>query len=176
MLGEGCHFVDLAAWIVGTTAERVSCTIRPRIGETLQTAQRFSMTLEYPDESLATIVYTDGGASGLPKERIEAHARGRSAILDDFRTLELRDGSKSRSVGGRAQDKGHERQFVRLREALQGTASSMVLDPLQSMATALAALDAASTGQGRRIGEEPSHSFEPTSGDELALSHEMMES
>jgi polar amino acid transport system substrate-binding protein len=176
MLGEGCHFIDLAAWIVGATAERVSCTIRPRIGETLQTAQRFSMTLEYPDESLATIMYTDGGASGLPKERIEAHARGRSAILDDFRTLELRDGSKSRSVGGRSQDKGHERQFVRLRETLQGTASFATLDPLQSMATALAALDAASTGQGRRIDEESSLSFEPASGDELSLSHEMMES
>ena len=30
LLGEGCHFVDLASWIVGAPARRVSCVIRPR--------------------------------------------------------------------------------------------------------------------------------------------------
>ena len=176
MIGEGCHFVDLAAWIVGSAAERVSCTIRPRKDETLQTAQRFSISLEFPDASLATIVYSDGGASGLPKERIEAHARGRSAILDDFKSVELRNGSKRRRIASRTQDKGHRNQFVRLRETLQGTASIPTLDPLQSMATVLAALDAASTGQGRGIGHEPSHAFAQPRGNETALSHEMMES
>ena len=157
LLGEGCHFVDLASWIAGAVPERVSCVVRPRKGETIQTAQRFSISLEYADGSLATIVYTDGGASGLPKELIEVHAGGRSAILDDFRSLELRDGSKRRRSGSRTQDKGHQRQFVALREALTGHATPPLLDPLLSMATTLAALDAACDGATHRIaGERPS--------------------
>lgn len=176
LLGEGCHFIDLAAWIVGTSADRVSCTIRPRTGETLQSTQRFSVTLEYPDASVATIVYTDGGASGLPKELVEAHSRGRSAILDDFRTLELRDGSKRRSLGSRSQDKGHSLQFVRLRESLDRVGSSPSLDPLQSMATTLAALDAAGAGEGQRIDIRSLHSLPQSDGNGAALSHETMES
>jgi len=154
LLGEGCHFVDLASWIVGSPPERVSCMVRPRKGETVQTAQRFSISLEFPDDSVATIIYTDGGAPGLGKELVEAHAGGRSAILDDFRSLELRTGSKRRRLGARTQDKGHQRQFVRLRETLNGQEYAALLDPLQTMAATLAALEAAGDGQGRPIESE----------------------
>ncbi|MDQ3632472.1 MAG: bi-domain-containing oxidoreductase [Actinomycetota bacterium] len=157
LLGEGCHFVDLASWIVGAPADRVSCVVRPRAGETLQTAQRFSIVLEYADDSVATIVYTDGGAPGLPKERIEAHAGGRSAILRDFRSLELRDGTKRRRIGSRSQDKGHRRQFVRLREMLSAPASSTALDPLASMSATLTALAAAGDGGSRRVDASREH-------------------
>jgi len=151
LLGEGCHFVDLASWIVGAAADRVSCVVRPRRGETAQTVQRFSLTLEYADDSVATIVYTDGGAPGLPKEYVEAHAAGRSAVLHDFRSLELHDGTKRRRLGSRHQDKGHRRQFVALREMLGDPAATPVLDPLGSMASTLAALAAAGEGCGRRV-------------------------
>ena len=144
LLGEGCHFIDLASWIVGAPAEQVSCTVRPLAGETAQTAQRFSVTLAYGDGSIATILYTDGGATGMAKEHIEAHAGGRSAVLDDFRTLELRDGAKRRMLRPRGQDKGHRRQLVRFREALQAGGQDRRIDALDSMAATLAALDAAS--------------------------------
>ena len=157
LLGEGCHFVDLAAWIVGSPAERVSCVVRPRTGETTQTAQRFSMSLEFADDSVATIVYTDGGSQGLPKEYIEAHAGGRSAVLDDFRSLELRDAAKRRRLGSRRQDKGHRQQFGRLQEALAGSTSSPALDPLDSMAATLAAIASAGEGRGRRIDNARAH-------------------
>lgn len=153
LLGEGCHFVDLASWIVGAPASRVSCVIRPRRDETIQTAQRFSITLEYADGSVATIVYSDGGARGLPKEHIEAHSGGRSAILRDFRRLELRDGTKRRRVGSGGQDKGHRRQFVRLREALTGATVLPAPDPLESMAATLMAIVAAGDGRSRSIDE-----------------------
>lgn len=151
LLGEGCHFVDLASWIVGSIPGHVSCAIRPRRGETIQSAQRFSLVLDYADGSRATIVYTDAGASGMPKERIEAHSAGRSAVLDDYRSVELRDGSKCRHIGGRGQDKGHRRQFVRLSECLADPHVADRLDPLHSMAATLTALDAAGDGHTRQI-------------------------
>lgn len=173
LLGEGCHFVDLASWIVGAPADHVSCVVRPRAEETIQTAQRFSIVLEYADGSVATIVYTDGGAPGLPKERIEAHAGGRSAVLRDFRSLELRGGMKRRRIGSRSQDKGHRRQFVHLREMLSDPTSSTTLDPLGSMSATLAALAAAGDGASRRIdGSQPHHAaardgYSPSSPDQV---------
>ena len=172
LLGEGCHFVDLASWIVGAPAERVSCVVRPRTGETVQTAQRFSISLEYPDGSLATIVYADGGATGLPKELVEVHAGGRSAVLDDFRSLELREGSKRRRLGSRAQDKGHRRQFVAFREALARPSRAALLDPLLSMRATLAALDAACDGRGRRVSREQSRSCDGSAGRRVPLLNE----
>lgn len=152
LLGEGCHFVDLASWIVGSVPSRVSCTVRPRTGETVQTAQRFAVSLEFADDSLAMIVYTDGGAPGLRKERIEVHAGGRSAILDDFRSLELHVGGKRRRIGARGQNKGYGRQFEHLVRAMDGAADSR-LDPLESMAVTLAALTSAGDGRARRVDE-----------------------
>jgi predicted dehydrogenase/threonine dehydrogenase-like Zn-dependent dehydrogenase len=144
LLGEGCHFIDLASWIVGAPAEQVSSTVRPLAGETAHTAQRFSVSLAYGDGSLATILYTDGGATGMGKEHIEAHAGGRSAVLHDFRSLELRDGAKRRTLRPRGQDKGHRRQLVRFRELLDLGGQDPSLDALDSMAATLAAADAAS--------------------------------
>jgi predicted dehydrogenase/threonine dehydrogenase-like Zn-dependent dehydrogenase len=146
LLGEGCHFVDLACWLVGAMPTTVQATIQPLQSETLQTAQRFALSLGFADGSLATILYTDQGASGLTKEYVEAHAGGRSGVLHDFRRLELFDERSREEVRGRRQDKGHRAQFVHLRA---GSASGQVLgepDPLDSMEVVIACLRSAEIG------------------------------
>jgi len=144
LLGEGCHFVDLACWLAGGIPTSVQATVRPSAGETVVTAGGFVVSLGFGDGSLATILYTDQGATGLPKELIEAHAGGRSAVLDDFRGLELFDGRSRDSAGGRRQDKGHAAQFKDLRARLDGPEGSGAdPDPLDTMAVTLAALEAA---------------------------------
>lgn len=143
LLGEGCHFVDLACWLVGAVPTTVQATIQPLESETLQTAQRFLVSLGFADGSLATVLYTDQGASGLAKEYIEAHAGGRSGVLHDFRRLELFDGRSRDEVRERRQDKGHRAQFMHLRRRLTEGATDAQLDPLDSMAVTLTALTAA---------------------------------
>jgi predicted dehydrogenase/threonine dehydrogenase-like Zn-dependent dehydrogenase len=143
LLGEGCHFVDLACWLVGAVPTTVQATIQPLQSETLQTAQRFALSLGFADGSLATILYTDKGASGLTKEYVEAHAGGRSGVLHDFRRLELFDGRSREEVRSRRQDKGHRAQFVHLRACLTEGAIDEQLDPLDSMQVTLTALAAA---------------------------------
>jgi hypothetical protein len=113
----------------------------------LQTAQRFLISLGFADGSLATILYTDQGATGLAKEYIEAHAGGRSGLLHDFRRLELFDGRSRNEVRERRQDKGHRAQFVDLRKSLTEDTSDGQLDPLDSMAVTLAALNSALLGK-----------------------------
>jgi predicted dehydrogenase/threonine dehydrogenase-like Zn-dependent dehydrogenase len=144
LLGEGCHFVDLACWLAGGIPTAVQATVRPLPGEAVPAAGRFAISLGFGDGSLATILYTDQGAAGLPKEAIEAHAGGRSGLLDDFRSLVLFDGRSSRKAGGRRQDKGHAAQFVDLHARLaaaDGVAAGP--DPLETMEVTLAALESA---------------------------------
>ena len=145
LLGEGCHFVDFACWAVDALPERVSCTMRPDPGRPLAAAQRFSIGLEFADGSLATIAYLASGASDVGKEYVEAHAGGRSAVLDDFRSLDLYGAGKDRSRG-RTQDKGHDEQFRRLHAQLNGGEAPEGPDPLGTMAVTFAALRSAESG------------------------------
>jgi predicted dehydrogenase/threonine dehydrogenase-like Zn-dependent dehydrogenase len=143
LLGEGCHFVDLACWLIGAAPTSVHATVQPLVSETIQTAQRFVVSLGFADGSLATVIYTDQGASGLSKEHIEAHSGGRSGVLHDFRRLELFDGRSREEVRDRRQDKGHRAQFVHLHTCLVKSVADTALDPLDSMQYTLAALSSA---------------------------------
>jgi predicted dehydrogenase len=151
LLGEGCHFVDFASWIVGEPPTDVSAHLSAGKGLIAAEAQSFVVNLGYADGSLATILYSAGGASGLSKEAIEAHSCGRSAKLDDFRALALYEGRKRRTVRGRGQDKGHRAQFQYLRGFLAGTEKEPVPSPLDTMAATLHASEAAATGKTVRL-------------------------
>jgi predicted dehydrogenase len=147
LLGEGCHFVDLACWTVGALPLRVSCTIPAEENVPVTSARRFTATLEFADGSLATINYGPSGASAVGKEQIEAHAGDRSALLDDFRRLTLHTGRRREVKRTRSQDKGHTAQFAHLRSVLEGRQTEDVLDPLDTMQATLAALASAHAGK-----------------------------
>lgn len=146
LLGEGCHFVDLACWIAAAIPVQVTCTSRPPAVGPIAAAERFAIVLDFVDGSVATILYASENASSMPKEYVEVHSGGKSAILDDFRYLTVRDGRTRKRSGGRKQDKGHRAQFVALRNVLLGIESGETIDPLDTMAVTLAAFDAARLG------------------------------
>jgi predicted dehydrogenase/threonine dehydrogenase-like Zn-dependent dehydrogenase len=146
LLGEGCHFVDFVCWLAGAMPARIACHARPTRGVQLAAVQEFSITLDFADGSLGTVIYSAGGASGLAKEYVEAHAGGRSATLEDFRTLVLHDGSSRERVRSRRSDKGHVEQLRRFRRQLHGEWTPEAPDPLDSMEATLAALRSAETG------------------------------
>jgi predicted dehydrogenase/threonine dehydrogenase-like Zn-dependent dehydrogenase len=143
LVGEGCHFVDFACWFMGGLPTHTSASV-PRSGRQLAFAQRFSITLTFPNESIATILYGSESAPGVSKELVEAHSAGRSATLDDYKRLELRGPNRRRLLRDRRQDKGHHAQFVAFRRVLSGEPASEP-DPLDTMAVTLQALVVAGT-------------------------------
>jgi polar amino acid transport system substrate-binding protein len=145
LLGEGCHFVDLACWLVGQLPSGVRGLVQPLPGEAAASAGRFAVSLGFADGSVATILYADGNAAGVAKELIEVHGGGRSGQLDDFRRLRLYDGRSERKLGGRSQDKGHALQFANLRARLTEPQPDE-LDPLATMEVTLAAQESALEG------------------------------
>jgi len=117
--------------------------IQPTRAEELQATQRFLVSLGFASGSLATVAYTDEGAAGLPKEYVEVHGGGRSAVLHDFRRLELFNGRSRRELRNRGGDKGHRAQLVHLMARLREGTDDDGPGPLDTMAITLAALAAA---------------------------------
>jgi predicted dehydrogenase len=79
LLGEVCHFVDLAAFLCGERIRRVFCAG--------MAAERDSVaiTLEMSGGSLATIQYVAHGEAGRSKEMVEIFGRGTALRLEGFR-------------------------------------------------------------------------------------------
>jgi predicted dehydrogenase len=142
LLGEGCHFVDFACWTARALPARVTSIAAPEPGIPLAAAGRFTITLEFPDRSLASIVYGTGTA-GVHKEYVEGHAGSRAALLDDFRSLTTYTGRRRSTRRSRGQDKGHAAQFEHLRAVLEGRAEPEPVPYLDTMEATLAALGSA---------------------------------
>jgi polar amino acid transport system substrate-binding protein len=68
-----------------------------------------SITVEYEDGTVATILYIANGDKALPKEELQVFSGGRAAIMKNFTELELWHGSgKPHIVKG--QGKGHKEE------------------------------------------------------------------
>ena len=67
----------------------------------IECSDSFAAHIRFASGAVGTLVYSGGGDPKLPKERLEAFGGGVSAVLDDFRRLELYRGGK-RTVGSRA--------------------------------------------------------------------------
>ena len=137
LVGEGCHFVDFACWVVGAVPVSVVSVggVEPRYGS--MSPESFAVALTFADGSIATVLYAVRGSERLRKEYVEAHSAGRSACLEDYRVLTLYDGRHRRIRRERRPDKGHLAQFAALSSAASRVAHP---DPLDSMAATLQAL------------------------------------
>jgi len=107
IIGEVCHFVDLCRYFVGAPIRAVSGFDSANCGEDPHYAENGAFALKFDDGSVASIVYSPFGASGMGKERIEVMAGGTGVMIDDFKSIELiaKDKSYRRRFSGDL--KGH---------------------------------------------------------------------
>jgi polar amino acid transport system substrate-binding protein len=108
IVGEFCHFVDWARYMVGAPIRAVSAAA-------LSNGNRYnfdnvSATLTFTDGSIANLLYLANGDSSVGKEYFEVFCENSVARLDDFELLELvRDKKQTRFKSSR--DKGHRREL-----------------------------------------------------------------
>jgi predicted dehydrogenase/threonine dehydrogenase-like Zn-dependent dehydrogenase len=139
IIGEACHFIDLLHFIAGAPPTRVFATRLPPSGDAVLSDDNVLISLEFADGSRGSVAYSALGAANQPKEHIEVMGGGQSALLDDFRQLQVFDGNKTNKTGGR-QDKGHRAQFEAFTNAIvAGGAPPIPQDELllSSLATIL---------------------------------------
>ncbi len=102
--GEACHMLDFFQSLIGSPLQSFSAAaLSPT--NTARSDENFSVQLGYSDGSVATLVYTSVGNSALPKEKVEVHWGGKSATIDDFRSLTVAGASQFKYSG--PSDKGH---------------------------------------------------------------------
>ncbi len=102
IIGEMCHFIDLARYFAGTSITSVTAEA-PR-SET-GACDDVTAALRFTDGSMATITYTALGDAGYPKENYEIFAGGTVIAIDNFRTLTRTAGGRTAKHSG-SQDKG----------------------------------------------------------------------
>jgi predicted dehydrogenase/threonine dehydrogenase-like Zn-dependent dehydrogenase len=112
LLGEGCHFVDLAGAITGVRPRSVRALGIGSEDPDSRFRDNFTIAIDYADGSIATIVYTSKGDPALGKERIEVFGDGVAAVIDDFHTSTVTCGGHTDRHRTK-QDKGHREQLVR---------------------------------------------------------------
>jgi predicted dehydrogenase/threonine dehydrogenase-like Zn-dependent dehydrogenase len=104
ILGEACHFIDLARFLVSAKIVGASAGAMRGSSATLDTAQ---VSLGFEDGSIASIQYYSNGHRSFPKERVEVFASGRILRLDNFRVLRGFGYPGFRIYRTWKQDKGH---------------------------------------------------------------------
>lgn len=90
IVGEACHAVDLAMYLIGSPPVRVwaEAVSPPGAGPNLE--DNAVLTFKHADGSVSTVLYTSGGDRSAGKERVEVHAGGLTAAIDDFRRVQIR--------------------------------------------------------------------------------------
>jgi predicted dehydrogenase/threonine dehydrogenase-like Zn-dependent dehydrogenase len=99
IIGEVCHFVDTLTFLAGALPVEVQAITAKGLPDAASVLVRFA------DGSTGAIVYSSLGDAAVSKEYLEVFAAGRVVQLDDFRTLTITSGGKSK-VSKSAQDKG----------------------------------------------------------------------
>ena len=117
IIGEACHAIDLATYLVGARVERVYAE---SIGlpNAISDDQCF-ITLRHTNGSITSIGYLAGGDKAFPKERVEVIGGGRVAVIDDFKRVTAAARGKVSTKQSLSQDKGHKGEIARFVQALQ---------------------------------------------------------
>jgi predicted dehydrogenase/threonine dehydrogenase-like Zn-dependent dehydrogenase len=145
VLGEVCHFLDLASFLLGQTPAGVFARASDARG---RGHGNVSIVVDYPDRSAAVVQYHTVGGKRMPKELIEAAWDGASARIDDFRTLETWGSGRPHRQRWRHQEKGHRQEMAAFVDwVLDGKPAWRVEEGLIATSMTLAVLRSLETGQ-----------------------------
>ncbi len=115
IIGEVCHYIDLAMFIAG--AEIVSVFANDMY-DTKGLCDTVSISLKFSNGSVASISYVSNGNKSVPKEYIEVFCDGRAAIIDDFKKMTIY-GKKKTKFNLSSQNKGHKEEVIRFLGAIK---------------------------------------------------------
>jgi predicted dehydrogenase len=119
ILGEVCHFVDLLMFLASSPVTEVSA--RPVGSSARYSVDNVMISLRFASGSEGTISYLANGDRSFSKERIEVFGGGCTAVLEDFRRLDLvRNGRKETIHSRWRQDKGHRAEWASFVQCVQG--------------------------------------------------------
>jgi polar amino acid transport system substrate-binding protein len=109
IIGEVCHFIDLAMFIAGSRITHLSAMgmdTSDNLEDTLV------VNLGFENGSIASISYFSNGNKNLKKEYLEVFSQGQVAVIDDFKRMKIYANSVKK-INLQKQDKGHSEEVKR---------------------------------------------------------------
>lgn len=151
LLGEACHFIDLVYYLCGYPPVRV--TTEGSHKAPYDQNENFQITLRFQDESVGSITYTGAGDPAFPRERLEAFADGRTAVIDNYRSATVFRAGRRHRVWRWRQAMGYEEEIAAFVRAvgLGAPLPVRIEEILLSTLASLKAQEALATGSPQAI-------------------------
>lgn len=148
LIGEACHFIDLASALVGAAPVSVFATGAVKPSQPLLLNDNVCIALRFADGSVASVVYTADGSKAMAKEHVEMFGGGRSAVIDDFRGATLYEGDTGvRQVKG-TQDKGQRDMLAAWVDGMRSGRAALPFDTAMAVSAAtIAAVESMTLGE-----------------------------
>ncbi|MDX2173146.1 MAG: bi-domain-containing oxidoreductase [Bacteroidota bacterium] len=115
IIGEVCHFIDLASHIANSKIISVSANELLNANSLRDT---LTINLQFENGSIAAISYFSNGSKELSKEYLEIFSNGQTFIIDDFKDMTVYDKSVKK-INLSNQDKGHKEEVKLFLEAIK---------------------------------------------------------
>ncbi len=123
IIGEACHFIDLASFICSA---RITAVCMNGMGLTPKAdLDNASILLKFNNGSNAVINYFSNGNKGYSKERIEVYVSGKTLVINNFRSL-VAYGFKNFRKSKTRMDKGHKKQFNTLINSINESGPALI--------------------------------------------------
>ena len=137
IIGEACHFIDLASALSKSLPTKIYATNSQIIGSTPLINDNASINIKFESGAIANIIYTSQGSSLVSKEYIEVFCNGLTAVIDDFKKLNIyKENKRIVSSSLTRQDKGQAEMLESWLDAIKNDKQCIPLDNLFSSSLA----------------------------------------
>ena len=116
ILGEACHFIDLARFLADSPIEAVKTVLLG--GQAGELGDSVIVSLAFEDGSIASVQYLATGHEAFPKERVEIFVGGKTMVCENFRIT--RGWGFKGVCKTKGQDKGHAACLSAFLKAIRG--------------------------------------------------------
>lgn len=147
IIGEACHFIDLAVFLTGSLPESVNTAAIVGSTDHYSSSDNVSINLTFKNGSVANIIYTAMGSKSFPKERVTVFCNGNVGEINNFVSATVY-GNKRKKLRKMEQDKGFVEEYYSMAKTMQLDKSERS-DISQDIETSLASLMAVGRPESR---------------------------
>ncbi len=117
-LGEACHLYDLFTFLSKSEVTEIASQSIVPSSSYYRRDDNFVATMRFADGSIASLTYTALGDKSYPKETADLHVDGKTAILTDYKKLDVY-GVKGKSFRTTVQEKGLKEELIAFADGIQ---------------------------------------------------------
>jgi len=98
IIGEVCHFIDTMCYLTNSLPVRVFAQAISSDNSAVENYDNVILNIKFADGSIGTISYLANGDGSLDKEYFEVHCERKSAVMNNFDSVELYANGKKQSL------------------------------------------------------------------------------